>query len=323
MHPGTGYDGYASVISLGDDGAVTTVDDNEEGCDSAPDADRYEGVVLASVDASLDILALAFTVVKLLFTSGKLECIPHFVRLIEPSRVALQKQGRTSIHQTHIRNEHAYYLCVVQIVAAHSGMYLAAVEARLAEGAGPLSSVLSGLRCWLRDRDDAAATCSSGAASDVVYVCGDSHCLSSAWWEFSAESGTTAATSGGGSGGGCSGSEGQPRRTITIVPKLVTGLKHWHLREDSHFYPKEIFHRTCASIPDGATVVFLVGEIDCREGMLRAVERDQHGASLDTAARASCEVFTGALRALLDRKPRLKVSESSRIESSKHLCILC
>jgi tetratricopeptide (TPR) repeat protein len=314
MHPGTGYDGFASVVSLGEDGAVATLDYNEGG-DASIDTGKYEGVTLASGDASLDILALMFTAVKLLFTSGKLECIPHFVRLIEPSRVALQKQARTAIHQTHIRNEHAYYLCVVQIVAAHSDMYLAAVEARRATGeGGSSSSLMSGLRCWLRDRDGGSAgdtgVGEDGERRDVVYVCGDSHSLSSAWWEFTTEPGTAAA---GGDGvttdtAAGDGSTARPRRTITLVPKLVTGLKHWHLREESHFYPKEIFNRTCASIPDGSTVVFLVGEIDCREGMLRAVERDQHGASLETAARTSCEVFARALRALLARKPRLKVS---------------
>jgi hypothetical protein len=53
----------------------------------------------------------------------------------------------------------------------------------------------------------------------------------------------------------------------------VTGLKVWHLREGSSFYPKEQFWRTVGLIPDGAQAVVVMGEIDCREGLLQAVEK--------------------------------------------------
>lgn len=329
MHSGTGHDGYVSVVSLTADGVVRVLDEGEDGAGAAAttstnaDDDSYANITLASEDASLDILAIAFTVVKLLFTSGRLECIPHFARLVEPTRVALQKQGQKSIHETHIRNEHAYYLCVVQIVASHSSMYLAAVESRMAEAAAAAAtsateapstsasaspSPLEGLYCWLRDRRDpalpAAASASgpSAAAGGVVYVCGDSHCLSSAWCDLTPDSSYgSGITSGTGAGAAAA------RPVFTLVPKLVTGLKHWHLRPESDFYPKEIFNLTCASIPDGSTLVFLVGEIDCREGMLRALERDLYGSSLETAARTSCTIFARAVLNLLKYKPRLKV----------------
>ncbi len=48
-----------------------------------------------------------------------------------------------------------------------------------------------------------------------VFVCGDSHTLPTAWQRVIVE--------------------GISR---VLVPKLVTGLKHWHLRPESDFYPK-------------------------------------------------------------------------------------
>jgi len=35
------------------------------------------------------------------------------------------------------------------------------------------------------------------------------------------------------------------------------------------------FERVVASIPHSATVLFVLGEIDCREGILVAVEKDR------------------------------------------------
>lgn len=88
------------------------------------------------------------------------------------------------------------------------------------------------------------------AMEEAVYVCGDSHTLTPAWREV---------TVGG-------------RRRV-LKPALVTGLKHWHLRPESEFYPKKNFERVLEKIPDGSAVVFIFGEIDCREGILLAVEK--------------------------------------------------
>ena len=82
-----------------------------------------------------------------------------------------------------------------------------------------------------------------------IYVVGDSHTLSVGW------------------------------RTIgnrVCIPMIVTGLKHWHLREESNFYPKKSFHRTVKSIPKGSDVIFIFGEIDCREGLILATEKDRY-----------------------------------------------
>ena len=115
-----------------------------------------------------------------------------------------------------------------------------------------------------------------------VYVCGDGHALAPAWKTLDL------------------GARGIAR----LRPALVTGLKHWHLRAEGSFYPKRNFYAVvgldaaaCSSpavaadlglfpgagggkrdapagtIPRGATVLFVLGEIDCREGILVAVEK--------------------------------------------------
>ena len=40
--------------------------------------------------------------------------------------------------------------------------------------------------------------------------------------------------------------------------------------------PQVNFVRAVADIPSGADVVFIFGEIDCREGILVAVEKDRY-----------------------------------------------
>ncbi|GMF19376.1 unnamed protein product [Phytophthora lilii] len=90
----------------------------------------------------------------------------------------------------------------------------------------------------------------SQPSPDNIYVCGDSHTLATAWRKIDVNGQTT-----------------------LLRPALVTGLKHWHLRKESTFYPKLNFWRAVASIPSKSRVIFLFGEIDCREGILEAVEK--------------------------------------------------
>jgi hypothetical protein len=59
-----------------------------------------------------------------------------------------------------------------------------------------------------------------------------------------------------------------------LVPKLVTGLKQYHLRKESDFYPKAQFATLLKSIPDASEVIFTLGEIDCREGILVGIQKD-------------------------------------------------
>lgn len=83
-----------------------------------------------------------------------------------------------------------------------------------------------------------------------IYVIGDSHCLATGWRTLQVG--------------------GQVRM---MRPMLVTGLKCWHMRDEEDFYPKANFDSVVSKIPKGAEVIFLFGEIDCREGIFVAVER--------------------------------------------------
>lgn len=113
-----------------------------------------------------------------------------------------------------------------------------------------------------------------------LFIVGDSHCLTAAWRVITYRG----------------------RRRI-LRPMLVTGLKCWHMRDGEDFYPRTNFDNVCAKIPTGSEVIFcastflqllwnwtfflsapipdlfcdfvfvVFGEIDCREGILVAVER--------------------------------------------------
>eukprot|EP01139_Manchomonas_bermudensis_P005484 Amastigsp_a175212_10.p3 type:complete len:185 gc:universal Amastigsp_a175212_10:560-6(-) len=74
---------------------------------------------------------------------------------------------------------------------------------------------------------------------------------------------------------------GAPR---LLVPRLVTGLKVWHLRPSSRFYPKANFANVVATLPRGATVVVCFGEIDCREGFIDAVAKLRYDSIEDAIA---------------------------------------
>ena len=129
-------------------------------------------------DVALDLLALLFTLVKVLYNCGNLGVLPDLIKLIEPVRLASKEE----LHKTSIRNEAAYYCCVAQLLGVD----------------GPRKCV------WGAERQ--------AATGAPIYVCGDSHALPPAWKVINKR---------------------------LLVPKLVTGLKHWHLREESEFYPKK------------------------------------------------------------------------------------
>jgi len=102
-----------------------------------------------------------------------------------------------------------------------------------------------------------------------IYVLGDSHTLSLAWRAIGTDS--------------------------VGIPVLVTGLKCWHLRAASDFYPKAQLHRLAATkIPRGATVLVVLGEIDCREGILDAVAKCRYD-SIDEGQRATVAVYVAKL----------------------------
>ncbi|KAK9816213.1 hypothetical protein WJX74_009091 [Apatococcus lobatus] len=83
-----------------------------------------------------------------------------------------------------------------------------------------------------------------------IYLCGDSHCLPGAWRHVHL----------------------QGHRRV-LVPALVTGCKIWHMRDAGVFFPKASFLNTVQAIPEGSAVIFIFGEIDCREGLPNAVDK--------------------------------------------------
>ncbi|GMH85357.1 hypothetical protein TL16_g10204 [Triparma laevis f. inornata] len=60
-----------------------------------------------------DLLAILFTVIKILYHKGNLKLLPDLVKVVEKLRV----QSKTEIYRTNIRNENAYYMCATQLLA--------------------------------------------------------------------------------------------------------------------------------------------------------------------------------------------------------------
>ncbi|KAL6749527.1 hypothetical protein V8C86DRAFT_2844258, partial [Haematococcus lacustris] len=108
-----------------------------------------------------------------------------------------------------------------------------------------------------------------------LWLCGDSHCLSAAWHWVTLR--------------------GHRR---LLAPLLVTGCKIWHLRPASSFYPKAQFWASINALPRGAQLVLVLGEIDCREGLLLAVQKCKYG-TLDEAMTATIDIYIALLTDLI------------------------
>jgi hypothetical protein len=171
----------------------------------------------------------------------------------------IRSMSQSPLHETLVRNELAYYQDIVQIlsVRTHAAVY-------------GLPDVSFALNDPLKSNKPEWVA----ARQRPIYLCGDSHCLSGGWSILKVHS--------------------LPR---LVIPKLVTGVKCWHLRPESKFYPKENFLQTIASIPIGSEVIFVLGEIDCREGLLAALERGQYG-SLEEGMKHTIGIFVKMLKDL-------------------------
>mmetsp|Transcript_86982 Transcript_86982/g.130416 ORF Transcript_86982/g.130416 Transcript_86982/m.130416 type:complete len:837 (-) Transcript_86982:22-2532(-) len=153
----------------------------------------------------LDLLAVLFTLVKILYVTGNLQLVFEII-----SKVELVRSGK-QLHMTTIRNEHAYYCCIAQLMPYISF---------------PLPD------------------------HEPLFVVGDSHTLPTAWQTVTIK-----------------------EKKRLLVPKLVTGCKMWHLRKEAFFFPKANFDNIINTLPNGSDAIFLFGEIDCREGILVAIEK--------------------------------------------------
>jgi len=109
------------------------------------------------------------------------------------------------------------------------------------------------------------------AAASPLYVVGDSHSLPLAWHPITI---------------------GGEQRLLR--PMLVTGLKCWHMRPESTFYPKANLQHVVSQLPIGADCVFLFGEIDCREGLLVSVEKCRYK-DVEEGVRVSVDIYIAKL----------------------------
>lgn len=205
---------------------------------------------------TLEVLAMLMTAVKLLYLDNRLPVLLRLVRRIEKIR----RLSLTPLHMTFIRNEHAYYLCILHVLHARAQIHVSSL--------GGTRILSDPYRSHLYDQ----------AASRPIYVCGDSHAVPPAW--------------------GILFESSTPR---LLIPRIVTGLKHWHLRDECTFFTKEIFRRVIQRIPTESTVIFMFGEIDCREGMLLAVERYYYD-TLHDAMMTTIGCFVSTLKKVLAKK---------------------
>jgi hypothetical protein len=192
----------------------------------------------------LDLLALLFAVTKIVFNMGIVQLVPPLIRLIEPVR-----RGQ-NIHATLSRNEHAYYCCIAQALAeSPAPLRLPSAGEGKNEGGAEVGEI--GEKGMERGGGGIDSP-STPPPPAMLTICGDSHSQSPAWQTVLVG--------------------GVPH---VLRPALVTGLKAWHLRDGSDFYPKINFWKVVEAIPRGSKVVMCFCEIDCREGLLLAYEKDR------------------------------------------------
>lgn len=111
-----------------------------------------------------------------------------------------------------------------------------------------------------------------------LYILGDSHCLSPAWDVLESEG-----------------------KRCLIEPILVTGCKLWHLRDSSLIHAKVNYQEALNFIPDDSTVIFLFGEIDCREGILQAVEKKLYP-NVETAIDFLLQIYMKRIKEAIQKK---------------------
>lgn len=124
--------------------------------------------------------------------------------------------------------------------------------------------------------------------SNRLYMMGDSHCLSLAWRTLTLKT---------------PGEHKSPEKKV-LMPFLINGCKIWHLRKESNFYPKVQFYQALKLLPKGATALFIFGEIDCREGIIYAMQKGLY-TSLDEALSVVVDIYIDVLRSVATTK-RLK-----------------
>jgi tetratricopeptide (TPR) repeat protein len=108
----------------------------------------------------------------------------------------------------------------------------------------------------------------------TLYIAGDSHCMCAAWQTVNFQG-----------------------AKYILRPLLVTGLKVWHLRPESKFYPKYNFYNTVTKVPKGSPIIFLFGEIDCRESFIVSVQKCRYK-DVEEAATVTVDIYLKTLKEL-------------------------
>ncbi|XP_078693360.1 uncharacterized protein LOC144923048 isoform X1 [Branchiostoma floridae x Branchiostoma belcheri] len=191
-------------------------------------------------DQELNLLAVMFTLVKILFVKGALGLVPSFTKLLDPAH------ADRDLHTTLIRNEAAYYSTISQVMKIK--LNPACLE----------------------------------NSPQFVYLAGDSHCITPAWRSVQYKG-----------------------STHVIHPLLSTGTKIWHMRPEAKFFTKENFYNVIKKAPRKSTVIFVFGEIDCREALPVCVAKCRYDTMEDGISRL-LEIYTQALL-VLKRKYKFTV----------------
>lgn len=202
---------------------------------------------------TMDTLALAMTAVKILYCQGDIPAIPLLIKTID----SMRRLSKKPIHLTNIRNENAYFTCIAYTLSSRvenlsrvvNGFSFDELESSNTKTAD-FSLTNANLQV-LAFSNPFKSSVFAESVSNPVFIVGDSHIIPPSWSLLNINN--------------------HPR---LVIPKLVTGIKHYHFHNDNvHFYPRLNFFNAIQSLPPGSEVIFCIGEIDCREGILKAVER--------------------------------------------------
>ncbi|XP_078613296.1 uncharacterized protein LOC144882989 [Branchiostoma floridae x Branchiostoma japonicum] len=183
-------------------------------------------------DQELNLLAVMFTLVKILFVKGALGLLPSFTKLLDPAH------ADRDLHTTLIRNEAAYYSTISQVMKIKLN-----------------------------------PSCLENSPQ-FVYLAGDSHCITPAWRSIQYKG-----------------------ATHVLHPLLSTGTKIWHLRPEARFFTKENFYTVMKKAPRKATVIFVFGEIDCREALPVCLAKCRYD-SMEEGINRLLDIYTQVLLGL-------------------------
>jgi hypothetical protein len=200
--------------------------------------------------------------------------LPSLHVLIEPTRSASSEL----LHLTSIRNESAYYRCIIAVLAERGVIIenspqpcvgtseeTQSTRTRTDTDSSPKgTSALSKQQDNKSDNKLSVALCGDfrstklsldpkillEASKNPIYICGDSHCLSLAWSVIYQDCDKKSVSV----PSAPEGEKGVGKTPRLFVPRLVTGIKQWHLRPKGVFYPKTGFQHTIENTPAGADV---------------------------------------------------------------------